>query len=191
MVLGTVPHRSSKKGSPDPLRFLASRVSSKLEEGDFRGAVCLACSEDTVAEANDTMIAALSSKHPAPHLDSILPLPPTSNEVEGALSVENGDVLRAIRSFPSGSAGGPDGLRQRTRQAHRTSATQNYRPGIYQSTAPISHRGNGSRASDGFIGRCYGICHSGAMLLPRTHAFVCSGTRTEKNPGCLCRTLST
>ena len=26
VVLGTVPHRSSKKGSPDPLRFLASRV---------------------------------------------------------------------------------------------------------------------------------------------------------------------
>ena len=111
VVLGTVPHRSSKKGSPDPLRFLASRVSSKLEEGDFRGAVRLACSEDTVAEANDTTMAALSSKHPAPHPDSILPSPPTSNEVEGALSVENGDVLRAIRSFPSGSAGGPDGLR--------------------------------------------------------------------------------
>ena len=109
--LGSEPYRSSKKGSPDPLQFLASRVSSKLEEGDFRGAVRLACSEDTVAEANDTTMAALSSKHPAPHPDSVLPSPPTSNEVEGALSVVIGDVLRAIRSFPSGSAGAPDGLR--------------------------------------------------------------------------------
>ena len=109
--LGSEPYRSSRKGSPDSLQFLTSRVSSKLEEGDFRGAVRLACSWDTVAEANDTTRAVLSSKHPAPRPDSVLRSPPSSNEVEGALSVVIGDVLRAVRSFPSGSAGGPDGLR--------------------------------------------------------------------------------
>ena len=90
---------------------MATRVSAKLEEGDFRGAVRLACSEDSIAEANESTIAALRSKHPAPHPDSSMPPPPDSHKLEGALVVGEGAVAHAIRSFPNGSAGGPDGLR--------------------------------------------------------------------------------
>ena len=90
---------------------MAINVSAKLEEGDFRGAVRLACSEDSVAEANEATIAALRLKHPAPHPDSSMPPPPDNHELEGALSVSEGAVAHAIRSFPNGSAGGPDGLR--------------------------------------------------------------------------------
>ena len=88
----------------EPLQFLASRVSEKLEEGDFRGAVRLACSEDSVA------IAALKAKHPDPHPDTKCPQPPSVEASEAALVVSESDVARAILSFPKGSAGGPDGL---------------------------------------------------------------------------------
>ena len=32
------------------MEVLASRVANKLEEGDYKGAVRLACAEDTIAE---------------------------------------------------------------------------------------------------------------------------------------------
>ena len=35
--------------------LLEDRVSAKLEEGDFRGAVRLACSDDTFADPDATM----------------------------------------------------------------------------------------------------------------------------------------
>ena len=45
----------------------------KQEEGDFRGAVRLACSEDTIAASNDATFVALQLKHPPPHPDSSIP----------------------------------------------------------------------------------------------------------------------
>ena len=62
--------RRARRPPQDPLKSLASRVSMKLEEGDFRGAIRLACSEDTIAESNDTTFAALQLKHPPPHPSS-------------------------------------------------------------------------------------------------------------------------
>ena len=43
----------------DSARFLAMRVSAKLEGGDFKGAVRLASSEDTLAPFNETTFEAL------------------------------------------------------------------------------------------------------------------------------------
>ena len=54
----------------DPLRTLARRVSSKLEEGDYRGAVRTACSEDSVADITEEVISELKAKHPPAHQDS-------------------------------------------------------------------------------------------------------------------------
>ena len=39
---------------PDPLKSLAARVAVKLEKGNFKGAVRLACSEDTIANMSPT-----------------------------------------------------------------------------------------------------------------------------------------
>ncbi len=55
----THPQLCASKSQSDPLHSLATRVSAKLEEGDFRGAVRLACSEDAVTEHNDATIAAM------------------------------------------------------------------------------------------------------------------------------------
>ena len=49
----SAPHSQRKPSIRDPLQSLAARVASKLEEGDFRGAIRLASSEDTIAEVND------------------------------------------------------------------------------------------------------------------------------------------
>ena len=95
-------HQSGRKD--DPMEVLASRVASKLEEGDYKGSVRFACADDTIAEH-----LSLRQKHPESHPDcSISPAP-------GAelffLNFTEEDVKRAIISFPAGSAGGLDGLR--------------------------------------------------------------------------------
>ena len=105
----TAKPRSRSRTSPgqDSISHLASRVSSKLEEGDFRGAVRLACSDDTLADRSDATYCALQRKHPAPHPDSSIPPLPVQLST---MPVPEDMIVRAIKSFPNGSAGGPDGL---------------------------------------------------------------------------------
>ena len=95
---------------PDPEEYLAGRVSAKIEEGDFRGAIRLASSDDSLADASDETYTALCAKHPAPHPDSKIP-PGPSVCVSDESDVTCAEVFHAIRSFPCGSAGGPDMLR--------------------------------------------------------------------------------
>ena len=105
------PKSRSRRGqsSQDPSEFLASRVSVKLEEGDFRGAIRLACSEDMLADLSDATFDALLQKHLPPHPDSIIPPRPVA--LFAPIVVSEEEVARAIQSFPNGSAGGPDGLK--------------------------------------------------------------------------------
>ena len=102
--------RRTRRPPQDPTEFWASRVSMKLEEGDFRGAVRLACSEDTITASNDATFAVLQLKHPPPHPDSSIP-PLLQDTAAPSLYVSIEEVAKAIRSFPVGSSGGPDGLR--------------------------------------------------------------------------------
>ena len=102
--------KQRRRTARDPLETLAIRVASKLEEGDFKGAVRLASSEDSVAEPNDRTLQALKEKHPAPHPNYSPPPAPAPTEGQ-AIQVSPEEVARAIRSFPCGSEGGPDGLR--------------------------------------------------------------------------------
>ena len=88
--------------------YLASRVSSKLEEGDFKGAVRLACSTNTIAERSTSIFEDLQLKYPSAHPDTSILSPP---EEPPDIPVSEEEILGAIKSFPNGSAGGPDGLR--------------------------------------------------------------------------------
>ena len=45
------------------MQSISKRISSKLEEGDYKGAVRLAYSEDTFAEPSLDTIEALKAKH--------------------------------------------------------------------------------------------------------------------------------
>ena len=97
--------------SCDPMQYLAKRVSVKLEEGDYRGAVRIACSEDTIADITDETISSLREKHPGPHPESHIPSPPQPEEFVPLPAITEEEVASAICSFPRGSAGGPDGIR--------------------------------------------------------------------------------
>ena len=87
---------------------LANRVSAKLEEGDFRGAVRLVCSTEPVCRADETSLKLLQEKHPPSHPDSSFPSSETPFEPP---VMSSSSVIKAVFSFPAGSAGGPDGLR--------------------------------------------------------------------------------
>ena len=101
--------QSSKYHFPrDSASNLAKQVSSKLEEGDVRVAVRISSSEDTLAELNEETLSALRAKHPPQPPGSCFPLAPAVNTSLPLLAEV--EIVQAIRSFPSNSAGGPDGL---------------------------------------------------------------------------------
>uniref|UniRef100_A0A8D8Z2S3 Uncharacterized protein n=1 Tax=Cacopsylla melanoneura TaxID=428564 RepID=A0A8D8Z2S3_9HEMI len=88
---------------------LSKRVEAKVEAFDLKGAVRILSSSDTVAPHDANTICALQEKHPAADQDLILPdLPPDDMMV---LVVDEKSVMKAILSFPNGSAGGLDGLK--------------------------------------------------------------------------------
>lgn len=88
--------------------LLSALVSSKIDDGNIKAALRILSSSDTPASDNDLNVSALRSKHPsaAPGRG---PLPVPDNYV--AIQISDADIVNTIRSFPSGSAGGPDGLR--------------------------------------------------------------------------------
>ena len=106
-------HTSSKRlrrPSQQSWESLAARISSKLEEGDFKGAVRLASSEDTIRDLDEETLSALRDKHPAAHPDTDIPPASITSQLT-PLHVSAEEVDKAIRSFPCASAAGPDGLR--------------------------------------------------------------------------------
>ena len=87
---------------------MANAVSAKIEDENIRAAIRIMCSEDTPAQNTDSVHAQLVDKHPAPPLDhGSVPDPQPTVAVE----MTEEEVIWAARSFPPGSAGGPDGVR--------------------------------------------------------------------------------
>ena len=86
---------------------LAARVSSKLEDGDFRGAVRVASSSESICRPDSRSLDLIKEKHPSSYPDSSFPPPP---DHQHPLVVSPSTVQKSVLSFPAGSAGGPDGL---------------------------------------------------------------------------------
>jgi hypothetical protein len=85
-------------------------VSAKLEDGNVRAALRIISSDDKPADNNEAVYRQLVERHPSAAPDRA----PVSDHLPGNiinLQVTEKEVMHAIRSFPSGSAGGPDGLR--------------------------------------------------------------------------------
>src|SRR6218665_4004201 len=82
---------------------IARAVSSKLEEGNIHAAVRILCSNESPVQADSESLEELLKMHPPPMNMSEPPLPP-SNSL--AFQTTEGDVMRMVRSFPAGSAGG-------------------------------------------------------------------------------------
>ena len=102
------PHHPTQS---DPNHSLAKRVSAKLEDGDYGGAVRIACSEESIADITEETITLLKEKHPAPHSESSIPNPPQPDDVHPLPEVSEEVTTGAIQTFPCGSAAGPDCIR--------------------------------------------------------------------------------
>ena len=114
------------KSNPDQHHRLAARISSKLEDGDYRGAVKLACSESTFCTPDEKSLNRLQEKHPPPHPDTNLP---SFHIPETPPMLEPKDITVAVSSFPSGSANGPDGM-----------YPQHLKDLIYSSLGPVADK---------------------------------------------------
>ena len=98
---------SKRRQSHNSTKDLAARVSAKLEDGDFKGAVRLASSAESLCQLDERSLNLLREKHPSAHPDSCFPPAPTSQD---PLVFTPREVKQAVLSFPAGSAGGPNGL---------------------------------------------------------------------------------
>ena len=99
--------KKKKKGSAKPPN-IGRAVAAKLAAGDVRGAVRIASSDDSIALPTVDILDKLREKHPPRHPQTIVPPAPTNDDICARLTPQI--VARAIRSFPNGSAGGPDRL---------------------------------------------------------------------------------
>ena len=88
--------------------FFSSIIRSKIEDGNIRAAVRILCSDDSIAADNPETLQSLRDKHPSNRENLSAPLDPSSTQ---ALQISENDITKAVRSFPTGSAGGPDGIR--------------------------------------------------------------------------------
>ena len=100
--------RKAKSTSTSPDAAAAKRAAAKLDEGDIKGAIRLLCSTDSMEKPSLASYHSLTSKHPPAPEDR---RKPNTNIAFEPILVSSSQVLNAIRSFPAGSSGGPDGLR--------------------------------------------------------------------------------
>ena len=78
---------------------LAARVSVKIEEGDFKGTIRLAGSDDKVALVSESTFRELQQKHPPIHPESSIP--PFVEDPALIVSVTNEEVIKAMKSISS------------------------------------------------------------------------------------------
>ena len=78
-----------------------------MEDGNIKAAVRILCSDDKPAEYSPETFQLLELKHAPAPLDRT----PCVDTRPAPIAATEEDVLQAIRSFPSGSSGGPDGFR--------------------------------------------------------------------------------
>ena len=107
IITPQTPH-SRKKKSPKENDALSKLVAKKLANDDTKGAIRILSSEDTILPFDDDTLSRLKSKHPPLHPETDFPSPPDENEISTALQLSESQVLKAIQSFPGGSAGGSD-----------------------------------------------------------------------------------
>jgi len=104
---------------------LAAAVTSKLEAGNFEAAIRLICSDDTPAADTLNALEALETKHPGPGPDRRPPCDPQDNSHFTPVRISSQDLHKALRSFPTGPFGGPDGLTPQHIHDLLTGATDN------------------------------------------------------------------
>lgn len=99
------PRRQRVLSDAHRARVAEFRLTSR---GDLRGAIrLLASSENLVAPQEENVLLEMTLKHPAPQPDDV---PPSLTVVRPPRRCSPDEVDEALKSFPSGSSGGLDGL---------------------------------------------------------------------------------
>src|SRR5208282_3222187 len=101
-------HPEVRHKKRDASSLLAAAVTAKIEDGNIKAAIRILSSEEKPAVDEEATYKKLTERHPAPPVDR--DLAPDPRHVK-AIQVEEEDVMKAIRTFPAGSSGGPDGIR--------------------------------------------------------------------------------
>ena len=103
-----------RKSGPSTTDNIAARISEKLNDGDVRGVIRLAASDDLMAPHDENTLAALRLKHPQRRTISSEDPPFSALRVHSnaSLIVKEGETLLKQSSRSQlGSAGGIDGMR--------------------------------------------------------------------------------
>ncbi|XP_055337134.1 uncharacterized protein LOC129587422 [Paramacrobiotus metropolitanus] len=85
-------------------------VDSYINECSVHKAVARLVSEESVLNIDAKVLSVLRLKHPDAPTDASLPVP-SDNDIPTFTPITAAEVISAVFSFPSGSAGGLDGLR--------------------------------------------------------------------------------
>ncbi|XP_055329609.1 uncharacterized protein LOC129582190 [Paramacrobiotus metropolitanus] len=96
--------------STNDAEHLRRMVESCINECSVHKAVARLASEESVLNIDAKVLPVLRSKHPDAPLDTHFPSP-SANDIPAFPPVTAAEVISAVFSFPSGSAGGLDGLR--------------------------------------------------------------------------------
>ena len=108
--LQQVQHERNRRLHPaHDLAAIARIVSSKLTDGDIRGALRALTSDDTFATPTDAVVSTMRDKHPKQPTDLREPQAP-EEDVTPLVETET-DVKKAINSFPASWSAGLDGIR--------------------------------------------------------------------------------
>ena len=89
-----LPHNQAKPSKRhNGTDHLAFRVSSRLDEGDYRRAVRLACNEDVIADQSIGTLEALKLKHPSSPPDSDIPTLEAASSLAFTIDTHHEDNL--------------------------------------------------------------------------------------------------
>ena len=106
------PVPASSHGGPkpkkDPNASLAAAVASKIEDGNLWAAIRMLSSNEQLTSFSEDTRTKLQEKHPPTHVDR-RPFPDPQTFETLFVSVDK--VKEAVRSFPAGSCGDPNGFR--------------------------------------------------------------------------------
>ena len=109
-VIVPLTHSSSANAAKSSANdaALATAVMSKIEDGNIKAAIRILSSDDRLAPDCKETVDALRERHPCASRDRTS-IPDQHNF--SSCAVSEADIAAAIRSFPAGSAGGPDRFR--------------------------------------------------------------------------------
>ena len=100
---------------------LSRHVSSKLADGDVRGALKIITSDGSPAYPSSEVINKIREKHPEPPAD-YRPMDAPGDDITPVIATE-ADVRRALNSFPPASSAGLDGIRPAHLRSLTTTST--------------------------------------------------------------------